>query len=64
MATIHKPFKYVPAVETDIRQTIKRELARLKALEEERRAAAGSNVKSITPQVVPEQRVASRRHPA
>jgi len=43
MATIHKPFKYVPALQTDIRQTIKRELARLKALEEARRAA-GSNV--------------------
>ena len=42
MATIHKPFKYVPAQQTDIRVTIKRELARLKALEEQKRAPAGN----------------------
>jgi hypothetical protein len=42
MVTIHKPFKYVPAQQTDIRATFKRELARLKALEEQRRGAAGN----------------------
>lgn len=42
MVTIHKPFKYVPARETDIRQTFKRELQRLRALEEAKRAAAGN----------------------
>ena len=42
MATIHKPFKYVPAQQTDIRATFKRELARLKALEEQRHAAPGN----------------------
>ena len=42
MATIHKPFKYVPAQQTDIRVTIKRELARLKALEEQKRTATGN----------------------
>jgi len=42
MATIHKPFKYVPAQQTDIRATFKRELARLKVLEEQRRAAPGN----------------------
>lgn len=42
MATIHKPFKYVPARDTDIRQTFKRELQRLRALEQAKRAAAGN----------------------
>lgn len=42
MATIHKPFRYIPALHTDVRQTIKREKARLKALEEEKRAAAAT----------------------
>ena len=42
MVTIHKPFKYVPARETDIRQTFKRELQRLRALEEAKRAVAGN----------------------
>jgi hypothetical protein len=42
MATIHKPFKYVPAQQTDIRVTFKRELARLRALEEQKRAAPGN----------------------
>jgi len=42
MVTIHKPFKYVPARETDIRQTFKRELQRLRALEEAKRAAAAN----------------------
>jgi hypothetical protein len=46
MATIHKPFKYVPAQQTDIRATFKREIARLKALEEQRRAV-GANVRPI-----------------
>lgn len=46
MATIHKPFKYVPAIQTDVRQTIKRELARLKALEDAKQLAA-SNVTPI-----------------
>jgi hypothetical protein len=40
MVTIHKPFKYVPARETDIRQTFKREFQRLHALEQAKRAAA------------------------
>ena len=44
MATIHKPFKYVPAVQTDIRQTFKREIARLRAGEEALRAAPAANV--------------------
>ena len=42
MATIHKPFKYVPARDTDIRQTFKRELQRLRALEQAKRAATGN----------------------
>jgi len=42
MATIHKPFKYVPAVQTDIRQTFKRELQRLRELEPAKRAAPGN----------------------
>lgn len=36
MATIHKPFKYVPAHHTDIRVTFKREFARLRAMEEKK----------------------------
>ncbi|MGQ0546148.1 MAG: hypothetical protein ACT4P3_12565 [Betaproteobacteria bacterium] len=40
MATIHKPFKYVRALDTDIRQTFKREWQRLRELEEAKRAAA------------------------
>ena len=42
MAIIHKPFKYVPAQQTDIRQTFRKEIARLKALEEAKRAAQGN----------------------
>lgn len=42
MATIHKPFKYVPAVQTDIRQAFKRELQRLRELEQAKRAAPGN----------------------
>jgi hypothetical protein len=42
MATIHKPFRYVPARETDIRQTFKREWQRLRLLEEAKRSAAGN----------------------
>ena len=34
MATIHKPFTYVPAIQTNIARTIQRERKRLKALEE------------------------------
>ena len=41
MATIHKPFKYVPALQTDIRQTFRREWQRLRELEQARRDAAG-----------------------
>jgi hypothetical protein len=40
MATIHKPFKYVRALETDIRQTFKREWQRLRELEQAKHAAA------------------------
>lgn len=47
MVTIHKPFKYVPARETDIRQTFKREFQRLRALEQAKRAAA-ANVTPIS----------------
>jgi len=42
MATIHKPFKYVPALQTDIRQTFRREMQRLRELEQAKRAAAGN----------------------
>ncbi|HZM36345.1 MAG TPA: hypothetical protein VFC18_17905 [Burkholderiales bacterium] len=38
MATIHKPFKYVPAHHTDIRVTFKREFARLRAMQEKKPA--------------------------
>lgn len=34
MATIHKPFNYVPALHTNIARTIAKERKRLKALEE------------------------------
>jgi len=34
LATIHKPFTYVPAIQTNIARTIQRERKRLKALEE------------------------------
>ena len=40
MATIHKPFRYVPARDTDIRQTFKREWQRLRQLEQAKREAA------------------------
>jgi hypothetical protein len=43
MATIHRPFKYVPALHTDVAKTIKREQMRLKALEEEAKRKAGSD---------------------
>ena len=46
MATIHKPFKYTPALHTDISVTIKREKARLRAqLEAEEKASAGLSAK-------------------
>lgn len=41
MATIHKPFKYVPALQTDIRQTFRREWQRLRELEQAKREAVG-----------------------
>jgi hypothetical protein len=34
LATIHKPFTYIPAIQTNIARTIQRERKRLKALEE------------------------------
>lgn len=46
MATIHKPFKYVPALQTDIRQTFRREWQRLREQEQARREAS-SKVTSI-----------------
>ena len=48
MGTIHKPFKYVPALQTDIRQTIRREQARLRALQEAQRAAPAANVTPLS----------------
>lgn len=47
MATIHKPFKYIPALHTDVRQTIRREIARLKALEEAKRMTAAAKVTEL-----------------
>jgi hypothetical protein len=41
MATIHKPFKYVPALQTDIRQTFRREWQRLREQEQARHQGAG-----------------------
>jgi hypothetical protein len=48
MGTIHKPFKYVPSLQTDIRQTIRREQARLRALQEAQRAAPAANVTPLS----------------
>lgn len=49
MAIIHKPFRYVPALYTDISKTIKREQMRLKALEDEKRKVATDAAAKITP---------------
>lgn len=49
MATIHKPFKYVPALHTDVSKTIRKEVLRLKALEEEQRRAAAESRAKVTP---------------
>ena len=49
MVTIHKPFKYVPAQDTDIRLTFKRERQRLRELEEAKRAAAANAAANVTP---------------
>lgn len=38
MSILDKNFRYTPAAKTDIRKTIRREQARLKALAEERAA--------------------------
>lgn len=49
MATIHKPFEYVPAISTDISKTIKREKERLRALEEAKRKAEAESLANVTP---------------
>jgi hypothetical protein len=49
MATIHKPFKYVPALHTDVSKTIRKELLRLKALEEDKRRASADARAKVTP---------------
>lgn len=48
MATIHKPFQYVPALHTNIARTIQRERKRLKALEEEQKKAEAESLASVT----------------
>jgi hypothetical protein len=49
MAIIHKPFKYVPALYTDISKTIRREQLRLQALEEAKRKSATEAAGKVTP---------------
>jgi hypothetical protein len=49
MATVHKPFKYVPAISTDISKTIKRERDRLKALEQAKRKPVVETHAKVTP---------------
>ena len=53
MATIHKPFNYVPALHTNIARTIQRERKRLKALEEAAKQDAPvelvASVTNVTP---------------
>jgi hypothetical protein len=49
MVTIHKPFKYVPALHTDVSKTIRKELLRLKAMEEEHRRSAAEARAKVTP---------------
>jgi len=44
MATIHKPFKYVPALHTDVAETIRRAKKRLKEMEEAKRAETSAIV--------------------
>ena len=48
MATIHKPFTYVPAIQTNIARTIQRERKRLKALEEAAKKEAPVEVAVMT----------------
>jgi hypothetical protein len=48
MATIHKPFKYVPALHTDVSQTIRRERLRLRAIEEAKRKATAEMLAKVT----------------
>jgi hypothetical protein len=49
MAIVHKPFKYVPAISTDISKTIKRERDRLKALEQAKRKTEVQSPAKVTP---------------
>ena len=49
MAIIHKPFNYVPAIETDISRTFKREKMRLKALAEAKRKGEAQALAQVTP---------------
>jgi hypothetical protein len=49
MAIIHKPFKYVSSLHTDVSKTIKREQMRLKALEDAKRKAATEAAGKVTP---------------
>jgi hypothetical protein len=48
MATIHKPFNYVPALHTNIARTIQREKKRLKDLELAKEKAAAESLASVT----------------
>ena len=48
MATIHKPFTYVPAIQTNIARTIAKERKRLKALEEAGKQEAPIEVAVVT----------------
>ena len=48
MAIIHKPFKYTPALHTDISVTIRREKARLKAQADAEQMAAANLSAKVT----------------
>ena len=48
MATIHKPFAYVPALHTNIARTIQREKKRLRDLEAAKEKAAAESLASVT----------------
>ena len=48
MATIHKPFTYIPALHTNVARTIQREKKRLKELEQAREKAAAESMASVT----------------
>jgi len=48
MATIHKPFTYIPALHTNVARTIQREKKRLKELELAKEKAAAENLASVT----------------